>query len=267
MPRIEDMYPLSPMQHGLLFHSLLHPEAGLYVPQVALSLSGAWSSSSLRQAAEDVVRRHTVLRTGFQWELRDEPFQIVYRDVDLPWAELDWSAFSAREQQTKLENLIAANRGEPFRLQRPPLMRMQWIRRGSDSFYLLCCYHHLILDGWSASNLIRELLGSGARASNVDAGASHSAVDAAMDVGIEPPASYSRYIAWLRKQDQTAAERFWRERFAARDSYPSSYLPRAQHGDDSQRGAKPAVQHAALTEEQSQDLRRFLQDNQITLNS
>ena len=78
--KIVDMYPLSPMQQGLLFHSLLAPASGIYVPQICLALSGPIESTVLKTAWERALMRHTILRTGFQWEQRDEPFQVVYRE-------------------------------------------------------------------------------------------------------------------------------------------------------------------------------------------
>ena len=137
MPKIEDIYPLSPMQHGLLFHWLLSPMVGQYVPQIVLTLSGYAENDGLKHSLAAAIQRHTVLRTGFQWEQRDEPFQVVYGDAQLPWTDLDWSDFNEAEQQTKLKNLLEANRTEPFNLHRPPLMRFQWIRRADQSHYLV----------------------------------------------------------------------------------------------------------------------------------
>ncbi|MEO0770472.1 MAG: condensation domain-containing protein [Cyanobacteria bacterium J06649_4] len=82
---IENMYPLSPMQEGLLFHSLLAPASGVYVPQVVLTLSGEIAESRLRQAWESAIARHSILRTGFYWEQRDQPFQVVYHQDIEPW--------------------------------------------------------------------------------------------------------------------------------------------------------------------------------------
>ena len=66
--RIADMYPLSPMQKGLLFHSLLTPEDGLYMPHVILDLRGDLNTKRLRSAFEDALAEHAVLRTGVFWD-------------------------------------------------------------------------------------------------------------------------------------------------------------------------------------------------------
>ena len=253
MPKIEDIYPLSPMQHGLLFHWLLSPMAGQYVPQIVLTLSGYAENDGLKHSLEEAIQRHTVLRTGFQWEQRDEPFQVVYGDAQLPWTDLDWSDFNEAEQQTKLKNLLEANRTEPFNLHRPPLMRFQWIRRADQSHYLVFCYHHLILDGWSASNLLRETLLVGAIGNKTLAKNETT-----------PP--YSKYIAWLKEQDLAVAENFWRNRFSAKSSYPTSYLPYANERDPQSRSL-PALQQISLNIDETRVLKEFTEASQLTLNS
>ncbi|MEL7228217.1 MAG: condensation domain-containing protein, partial [Cyanobacteria bacterium J06576_12] len=102
---IENMYPLSPMQEGLLFHSLLSPTAGTYVPQIVLSFSGQLDGNLLQQAWEKAVTEHSILRTGFYWEQREQPFQVVYRQpaqaekswIEKSWIEQDWQQLSAVE--------------------------------------------------------------------------------------------------------------------------------------------------------------------------
>ncbi|MEO0406590.1 MAG: condensation domain-containing protein, partial [Cyanobacteria bacterium P01_A01_bin.135] len=87
---IENIYPLSPMQQGILFHALLAPEAGAYVPQIVLTLSGELDAAALRQAWQQSVDQHDILRSGFYWEQRDEPFQVVHRQAQMPWVQQDW---------------------------------------------------------------------------------------------------------------------------------------------------------------------------------
>ena len=119
MPSIEDMYPLSATQQGLLFHSLLSPHAGIYVPQIVLTLSGQIDSVVLKGCWLRALVRHSVLRTGFQWKQRDEPFQVVYRDVELPWIEQDWSAQSNAEHDRKLKGRSRRQSDHSFQLAFP----------------------------------------------------------------------------------------------------------------------------------------------------
>ena len=248
MPDIEDIYPLSPTQQGLLFHSLLTPGGGLYVPQIVLSLSGTLDSGRLQTAWHNTLQRHTVLRTGFQWEQRDEPFQVVYSNTTLSLTELDWTQASEKEQTTKLQSFLAANRSEPFNLHRPPLFRVHLIRRSATSFYLIWGYHHLIVDGWSASRILQEVL-----------------QDYLFDRTIPPPRSkYSEFIAWQRKQDPAAAKVFWTNYLG--DVNPQS-LPLADGSDHRERVMRMGEERLEFSPAETLELKAFTQANRLTLNS
>jgi hypothetical protein len=208
---IENIYPLSPMQEGLLFHTVMAPEAGVYMPQMVLHLDGEIDGRALEAAWRQAVARHSVLRSGFYWEERDEPFQVVYREVPLSWTSLDWGDAAEETRASRLATLLETNRTEPFDLRRPPLMRLQWIQGGAGRHSLVLAYHHLILDGWSAGQLVREVFQLYLR-------------ETGMAVP-PPPASrpYADYIAWLKRQDHAAAEAFWRETLAGAE--PTRFLP------------------------------------------
>lgn len=199
---VADIYPLSPMQEGLLFHTVATGGDGLYMPQTAIRLRGAVDGAALEAAWRGILRRHGVLRTGFHWEERDEPYQVVFRDAPASFTTLDWSGASDVEQRERLSDLFTANRAMPFDLRRPPLARAQWIRTGSQDSILVVCYHHIILDGWSIRKLLEELLLLYQR----ETGADTSPLP-------EAP-SYSAYIGWLKERDRAASARFWRSYLA-----------------------------------------------------
>jgi hypothetical protein len=102
---VKDIYPLSPIQQGILFHTLYSPEAGEYIMQMVCTLQGDVDASAFELAWQRVVDRHEVLRTAFVWEGFDEPLQVVRRKVTLPWDQRDWRDNSAVEQEEMLEAL------------------------------------------------------------------------------------------------------------------------------------------------------------------
>jgi hypothetical protein len=75
---IETFYPLSPMQQGMLFHSLTAPQSGVYFEQFSCTFKGDLNIAAFNYAWQQVVKRHAVLRTSFAWEGLKEPVQIVY---------------------------------------------------------------------------------------------------------------------------------------------------------------------------------------------
>ncbi len=146
---IEDLYPLSPLQEGLLFHTVLAPEAGDYVEQLTLDLGDGLDVIALERAWNEVVRRHPVLRTGFVWEGFADPLQVVHRHVRLAWEQLDWRGLSPELQRARLEDWLASDRRTGYPLDRPPLMRIALVRTSPTTHRLIWSCHHLLLDGWS----------------------------------------------------------------------------------------------------------------------
>ena len=199
MNLIENIYPLSPVQQGMLFHTLLAPRAGVYLQQRSCTLHGALNVTQFKNAWEFVLERHGVLRTAFNWEQREEPFQVVYRQVTLPWEEYDWRGLTPSEQTEQMERLLAHDRERGFELTRPPLMRLVLIHVAEDIYRFIWSHHHLLLDGWSLSLVLDEVLTSYER---LDGG------DSPKSNGRRP---YADYIAWLSHQDITRAEAFWRQ--------------------------------------------------------
>lgn len=246
--RIEDMYPLTPMQRGLLFHHLLAPGSGQYMPHIIAELEGAVDSVVLREGWEDAVRQHPVLRTGFFWEERDEPFQVVLRDAALRWSELDWRAWPAEEQREKLEGFLLASRSLSFDPRRPPLMRLSLIRRDSRRYTLIWAYHHLILDGWSAARVIEQVC---ARLLT----GRHSAGDTG--------SRFADFVAWQRRQPADATESFWRSHLRAPAALTTVPLPPPAPVPE---GARTRASRT-LSPEATDRLRAFARDQRVTVNT
>src|SRR6185369_5362275 len=99
---VEAIYALSPMQQGMLFHSLYDPEKSMYVVQFSCTLSRKVSPEALQQAWQEVVNRHAVLRTFFVWQNLKEPVQIVRQHVTLPWFSHDWRTLDPALQEEQL---------------------------------------------------------------------------------------------------------------------------------------------------------------------
>lgn len=196
---VADIYPLSPMQEGILFHTVSAPQDGLYMPQTAMRISGRVDGAALKAAWQGAVDRHPILRSSFHWEERDQPFQVVFKHIPIAFSTLDWSDTDEAGQRVRLDELFISNRAAPFDLRRPPLLRVQWIRTGPERFIQLVCYHHIILDGWSIRQLLDEVLSLYRR----ETGATASALPAARP--------YGDYIGWLKGRDREASIRFWRD--------------------------------------------------------
>ena len=154
---IEAIYPLSPMQQGLLFHSIYEPESGAYIEQMSSRMEGELDEDALKAAWEMVVRRHAILRTAFAWEQIKEPMQVVHKQVRLKWIKEDLTEMDSNAQERQLARTLHADRRQGFDLFQPPLMRCRLVKLGQRSHQFIWTRHHLLLDGWSVSLVLKEV--------------------------------------------------------------------------------------------------------------
>src|SRR6266850_834097 len=198
MERIESIYPLSPVQKGMLFHTLYAPESGVYVEQLTCILRGDLDATELGRAWQRVVNRHPVLRTAFVWEGVNEPVQIVHPRLELPIERLDWSALPPEDQERRLETYLETDRRRSFPLARAPLMRLALIRLSAEAHRFVWTHHHLLLDGWSVPLVMKEVFDH------------YSALREGRELHLPRPGPYQAYVTWLKKQSLSEAEAYWR---------------------------------------------------------
>jgi amino acid adenylation domain-containing protein len=196
---IESIYPLSPMQQGMLFHTLYAPDSGVYFEHLSCTLHGNLNATAFKQAWQQVVERHPVLRTLFVWEHRKKPLQVVRKSVNLPWVQHDWQRLSLIEQQERLEAFLKADRGQGFELDQAPLMRCALIQMAKDTYQFVWSFHHLLMDGWCLSIILKEVF------------AFYEAFKQTDNLYLDAPRPYRDYITWLQQQDLSQAETFWRQ--------------------------------------------------------
>ncbi len=197
---IEDVYPATGMQQGLLFHSLL--QRGRYVTQTRLTF-GPLQVQTFKQAWQKVCQRHVIFRTGFVGLDSHQPHQVVFRNVQLPWQEYDLSAMPATNVQARIEAIGLADKQQGFELTQAPLMRMSICRLPGEHYQLLWSYHHALVDGWSVPLIFAEVAQC------------YSALQRGEDVQLSSVYSYRDYVAWLGQQSRSEAQSYWREQLAS----------------------------------------------------
>jgi amino acid adenylation domain-containing protein len=247
---IEDVYPLSPMQAGMLFHSLLAPESGVYCEQISFELQGTLNVAAFAQAWQQVIIRHPVLRTAFVWENLETAVQVVGKQVKLPWREEDWRGVEPQAQQQKLTDLLIADRQQGFKLSQAPLMRLLLIRLSENVYHFTWSHHHILLDGWSVPIIFNEVI------------TYYKAYCQNKNIYLESPRPYRDYIAWLKQQNLSQAEVFWRnllQGFTA--STPIGIKPITPHS------TKEEHQEIKLSAATTSALLSLAKQHQLTLNT
>ena len=242
---IEDVYPLSPTQEGMFFHSLEAEEPGLYVNQLNVDVSGL-DADRLVRAWQAMVERHATLRTGFLWQAgMARPLQLVLAQVEPEIVQLDW-----RNRKDGLEESLATYAEQVIKRQidwlTPPLAWLHLIRLDDDRYQLIWTRHHILSDGWSEARLINEWLASYAE---------------------EPLAAvgrpYGDYIRWLQRQDAASTQAFWTSELAGLEG-PTLLAESSRQESEAQGFAK---RYTRLGRQDTALLKAAAQRQRVTLNT
>ncbi len=196
---ISAIYPLSPMQQGMLFHSLYAPESGVYIEQMSMDLTGDINIAAFEAAWQKVVDRYSILRTFFVWKNRENPLQIVLKQVLIPWHNLDWRELPTIEQEQQLKQLLLSQRQKGFDFNQAPLMNCTIIRLGDENYKFIWNHHHILIDGWCLSIIFKEVLSF------------YEAQLQGVSCQLPTPRPYSDYIDWLNSQNKSTAIEFWQQ--------------------------------------------------------
>ncbi|RMH66210.1 MAG: amino acid adenylation domain-containing protein [Calditrichaeota bacterium] len=251
MENVQDIYPLSPMQQGMLFHTLYAPESANYTEQMSAEFNGPLNITAFRQAWQCVLDRHDVLRSAFVWEDVDEPLQVVHESLEIPFELLDWSGIPDETFRDRFEKLKIKEREQGFDLTDAPLLRVKIVKQDAHRHGFLFTYHHILLDGWAMPIVLGELF------SLYDANDKNKTPD------LPPVRPFKHYIAWLREQDKDQADRFWRDRLSG--FYSTTPLV-VDHPP--LEGVRPYIKkHYECGVETSQALHSFVRENKLTLNT
>ncbi|HZF08985.1 MAG TPA: amino acid adenylation domain-containing protein, partial [Thermoanaerobaculia bacterium] len=154
---LEDAYPLSALQTGMLYHSTYTNDSTLYHNVSSLRLAAPFDRAALHSAVAELLARHPILRTSFDISHYGEPIQLVHRVVETPLVIEDLRALPEEEQERRLTAAFAAELGDKFDGTSAPLLRFYVHLLGEDLLQLTWTEHHAILDGWSVAAMIAEL--------------------------------------------------------------------------------------------------------------
>ncbi|WP_312833017.1 non-ribosomal peptide synthetase, partial [Pseudomonas lactis] len=245
LSRVEDIYPLSPMQQGMLFQSLYGQGSGDYINQMRVDIQGL-DVARFQAAWQVAMEHHAILRTAFLWQTEfGQPLQVVHKSVNVPLVEHDWQ--HRVDCIEALDAMAETIRAEGFVLEQAPLLSLVVVRTGPDTHHLVYTNHHILMDGWSASQLFGEVM-------------QHYAGEPAR----APNGRYRDYIAWLQVQDPFTSEAFWKAQLAGlREPTRLSRVVKREQAAAQINGIHRLTLERAATEQ----LKAFAQRHKVTLNT
>lgn len=194
-----DVYPLSAMQQGMLYHNLMGEQDSSYNGQIQLSLSGTVDTDKMEQAWHSVIERHSILRTVYRWHGFDKPVQVVLNTLPIQLACYDHSALSNDMKQQKIAGYMTELCAKPFELETESSIRVALVKVSDTDYEMLWVFHHIALDGWSVDLVLTEVINT----------YNQMMEGTKLDAQVAP--SYNRYIEWFEAQDKKEARQFWRK--------------------------------------------------------
>ncbi|MCP4153801.1 MAG: non-ribosomal peptide synthetase, partial [bacterium] len=253
---IEDVYTLTPMQEGMLFHTLYEKDASAYFEQMSYRLHGKFAIDLAEKSIKQLVKRYDILRATYVYEGVDRPLQIIlkegrfdfyHEDID----ELEEGIGNAREQY--IENYKEGDRKRPFHLGKDPLMRVAVIRTGAEEHELIWSHHHILMDGWCIGILSSEFF-------ELYDSYLKNRIPRLHDAPL-----YRQYIRWLERQDKEVSRNYWKEYLETYRELTS--LPGFKNGGANEEDYKNEVVELALDRETTSRINRWSGSNNVTVNT
>ncbi|MEU5837256.1 amino acid adenylation domain-containing protein [Streptomyces diacarni] len=223
---VEDIYPLTPMQSGMLFHALSESGRDPYTGHFGVRIDGVDAPGALAAAWQQVVDGTPTLRTRVIWQDVAEPLQVVLASARVPVTHYDLRAYDEQDRQAALDELWERRTDTVIDLAEAPALRLTIVRLDDTAVQLFWTSHHILMDGWSFAGLLSEVC------------ARYAAL-----TGGPPPAAparrpYRDYVRWLAEQDAETAEEYWRSvvgDFGLPTPLPYDRQPVNAHGTRSSR--------------------------------
>jgi len=206
-PKIEAIYPLTFMQQALLLHALYEQNDQGFL-HVTCRLQGPLQEDLFQASWAKAIQRHAAMRTSIHWEKIEKPMQVVHPKATIKWDKHDWTSNSPEEQQTQLASLKDIDRELGLDLTKAPISRLALIQLQAEEHLLLWSCHHILLDGWSTTIILKDALRH------------YDAACKGEQLQLDAIPSYKNYLSWIQQQDLRKAATFW-ERYLGDLAHPT----------------------------------------------
>ncbi|MGV6396002.1 non-ribosomal peptide synthetase [Pseudomonas caspiana] len=254
---IEDVYPLTPMQEGLLLHTLLEPGTGIYYMQDRYRINSEIDPQRFAQAWQAVVARHEALRASFCWDSSEQMLQIIHKPGSTRIDFVDWSAEPEAEHETRLQTLLKNEREAGFDLLREAPFHLRLIRVGAGRYWFMMSNHHILIDAWCRGLLMSDFFEI------------YTALGEHREAQLPRPPRYRDYIGWLQRQDIGKSKQWWRANLQGfeRTTYIPTDRPLLREHAGQSGGMLVGDRYTRLDEHDGLRLKELAQRHQLTVNT
>jgi amino acid adenylation domain-containing protein/non-ribosomal peptide synthase protein (TIGR01720 family) len=254
---IEDVYPLTPMQEGLLLHTLLEPGTGIYYMQDRYRINSELDPQRFAKAWQAVVARHEALRASFCWDNGEQMLQIIHKPGATPIDFLDWSGEPQDQHETRLQALLKTEREAGFDLLHEAPFHLRLIRVGEGRYWFMMSNHHILIDAWCRGLLMSDFFEI------------YTALGEGRDPQLAVAPRYRDYIGWLQRQDIEQSRHWWRSNLAGfeRTTHIASDRPLLREHAGHSGGMVVGDRYTRLNASDGQRLKTLAQRHQLTVNT
>ncbi|MEC0494506.1 non-ribosomal peptide synthetase [Bacillus glycinifermentans] len=215
--KIQKVYPLTPMQEGMLYHAMLDPESSSYFTQLELFIDGDFDLEIFEKSVNQLVRSYDILRTVFVYQQLQKPRQVVLAERGMKVHFEDIAGWDEARQNVRIGQYKQDVQKTGFNLAKDMLFKVAVFRLADQQYRLIWSNHHIVMDGWSMGILMKRLF------ENYEAFRSNR--PAPLDQG----RPYADYIKWLGRQDKEEAGAYWEKRLG--DVESPSVIPGRKAGE------------------------------------
>ncbi|AIQ12433.1 non-ribosomal peptide synthetase [Paenibacillus durus] len=249
--KVEKIYPLSPMQKGMLFHAMETPAEDAYFEQTVLDINGAVDAVIFEESFNELLRRHEILRASIHTKM-DEPVHIILTRRTIKFKYMDITDSADVDPTQFIAQYLKEDQRTGFNLSKDNLLRVGLVRIQEQHYKMVWTFHHMVLDGWSIGILFNELL----------------TIYASKAQGKEPQLDevrpYSEYMKWLQNQDKENGLSYWKDYLAGYNEKAS--LP-AQHTRAEDLPFVRKEKRIEFSKELTNKIKKMAQRNAITLHT
>ncbi|MQG96183.1 non-ribosomal peptide synthetase [Pseudomonas sp. MN1F] len=253
--QIEDVYPLTPMQEGMLLHTLLEPGTGLYYMQDRYRINSALDPQRFAQAWQAVVARHEALRASFSWNAGQTMLQIIHKPGNTPLDYQDWRGLDEAAQEARLQALHKVEREAGFALLQEAPFHLRLVRVDDQRYWFMMSNHHILIDAWCRSLLMHDFFEI------------YQALGEGRQAQLPVPPRYRDYIGWLQRQDMDEARSWWQANLAGFERATALPSDRPLRNDHTGDGMVVGDCYTRLEVSDGVRLRELAQAHQLTINT
>lgn len=243
---IEEIYPVTPIQSGLIFRHLYDPNSDAYFVQRVFELKNV-NINLFKQSWKILIERHETLRVSFSYKKLKTPVQIIHRKIIIQWKEEEIQNLTFEEQRDSLNKTIKQERQEGFNIQKAPLMRFNLLRIKKDKYYFIWNQHQLLIDGWCVPIILEEL-------SDI-----YESLITNSELNLKQRRSYRDYIKWIQDQNQVAARDYWQKELLGVEG---TKISAKSKGEDDY-----VEEILILNKQETNNFNKLAKDTNVTLNT